>query len=94
MIKPKESESAKEFCEKMKAKGYYASIREDNKIMLMMTKAFGDLVDKHGFPAVLNNGKIVNFHNMLVASFDWRLNGQGLGVVILDDKHNLTLSGL
>ena len=92
MITPKESESANEICEKMNAKGYTTFIRADNKIMLMMNKAFKDLLDKHGFPT--EAGSSVNFGYLLFASFDWVLNEQGEGVVLLHDKNNLTLFGL
>ena len=65
MIKPQESESAKEICEKMQAKGYATLIREDNEIILMMNKAFNDLLEKHGIRTVHYHGKNGNFHNML-----------------------------
>ena len=102
MIKPQQGESAKEISEKMNAKGYATSIRGDHeegsgeeeqvsevKIMLLMNQAFKELVDKHGFPTVPFLGKYENFYSMLMANFDWMLNGNGEGLVLV---HNSMVS--
>jgi hypothetical protein len=101
MIKPEAGESAQEICQKMEAKGFATSIRGDSdsgeeeeqpanvKIMLLMNQAFKELVDKHGLPTVPFLGKYENFHSMLMANFEWMLNGNGEGLVLV---HNSMVS--
>ena len=97
-IKPAFDQSAKEVCEKMQAKGYATSIREDDKIMLTMNKALKQLLDKPGLSTVPFLDKYENFHSLLLddrywmynlhphlAKGDWTLDGQDEKLVFMQN---------
>jgi len=85
MIKPDDDQSPKEICEKLQAQGFATNCGEEgsNKFMLVMNQAFKALIDKHGLPTVPFLGKFENFYSLVMANYDWMVNGKGEGLVLV-----------
>lgn len=55
-----------------------------------MNQAFKELIDKHGLPTVPFLGKYDNFYSLVTSNYDWMVNGNGEGLVLVNDKFGIS----
>lgn len=54
---------------------------QEKLVIIYMNQAYKDLIEKFGYPLVPLAGTYANFYELVMANFDWMVNGRGEGIV-------------
>lgn len=58
------------------------------KVMLMMNETWLDLIKGMGYPTVPVAGKFGSFYELLNENFEWMINGNGEGLILVQQGEN------